>query len=96
LAAGFWLLAVGSSSSRLNSGDLIGAKNLLQLLYDGTSRSLNLKDPAPIDRAYREHTVGQIDRRRTGDCLPDCQLPGEVRPLFRRRLSPNDFRQDAR
>jgi hypothetical protein len=95
LAPGYWTAGATLLSSRLDSRDLIGSKNLLHLLRDGSTRALDLANPSLIQGSHRQHTALQLHRCGARERLPYGELPGEVRPLFRRWLSPDDFSKDA-
>jgi hypothetical protein len=75
--------------------DLIDSKNVLHFFRHAVTRALDLANPPPVNRTHSENTVMQLDRRSSRQSLTNGELPREIRPLFRRRLTPNDFRKHA-
>jgi hypothetical protein len=69
------------------------SQNLLHLQHDYRPSPLYLTNPA-IQRPYPQDSIRQLDRRGSSNGLSHGELPGKVRPLFRRWLSPDDFSKD--
>src|SRR3954447_956732 len=78
-----------------DSRHLIASEDVLHLHHHARLGAINFLDPPPIDGAHREHPVAQLHRRRASERLAHGQLPREVGSLFRRRLPPDDFREDT-
>jgi hypothetical protein len=75
--------------------DLVFPEQVLHFLHHAVARAFDFPDPSAIDRAHVEYSTAQLDRRDPRQSLTDSELPGEVRPIFRRRLTPDDFGEHA-
>ena len=68
-----------------------------ELLEPAEDDAATRRPPRPsVDPAVdRQHSVGQLDRRRARERRADRHLPGERRASFGRRLPADDFGENA-